>query len=211
MIASDNVDTTWDLDSSYNLEVIVSDELSSASVELILNSAAPTMSLDKNGVGILCAYDSNLGGSLQVNGKVIDGGTLLWTNNSPSSSFGSQTITLSESLDDYDCYEIIFRQSTTDVRLMTTGKIPVGSGTIMSWSTSLNFYRPTATTVSGNTITFEEGKNTNGTDNNRTIPIYIIAYKIDQLGIGMQYDKIIINGEDIIILLISKILVKFNF
>ena len=39
----------------------------------------------------------------------------------------------------------------------------------------------------------------------------IIAYKIDQLGIGMQYDKIIINGEDIIILLISKILVKFNF
>lgn len=39
----------------------------------------------------------------------------------------------------------------------------------------------------------------------------IIAYKIDQLGIGMQYDKMIINGEDIIILLLSKILVKFNF
>jgi hypothetical protein len=39
----------------------------------------------------------------------------------------------------------------------------------------------------------------------------IIAYKIDQLGIGIQYDKMIINGEDIIILLLRKILVKFNF
>ena len=71
-IASDNQDTTWDLDSSYNLEVIVSDELSSASAEFVLNSAVPTMSLDKEGIGIMCAYNSSLGGKLQVDGVPID-------------------------------------------------------------------------------------------------------------------------------------------
>ena len=71
-IASDNQDTTWDLDASYNLQVIIEDELSSTSVDLVLNSAIPTMSFDKNGVGIMCAYDSSLGGSLQVNGERID-------------------------------------------------------------------------------------------------------------------------------------------
>ena len=67
-IASDNLDTTWDLDANYNVQVIISDELSSASVDFILNSAIPTMSLDKEGVGVMCAYDSNIGGSFQVDG-----------------------------------------------------------------------------------------------------------------------------------------------
>ena len=70
-IASDNQDTTWDLDDSYNIEVTVSDELSSMSVELILASAVPTLSLDKNGVGVLCAYDNYVGGGLQVKGNPV--------------------------------------------------------------------------------------------------------------------------------------------
>ena len=70
-IASDNVDTTWDLDASYNLEVTISDELSTATIELVLNSAIPTMCLDKDGVGILCAYDSSKGGGLQIKGEPI--------------------------------------------------------------------------------------------------------------------------------------------
>ena len=68
LIASDNLDTTWDLDANYNVQVIISDELSSASVDFILNSAVPTMSLDKAGVGVMCAYDSSVGGSFQVDG-----------------------------------------------------------------------------------------------------------------------------------------------
>ena len=60
---------------------------------------------------------------------------------------------------------------------MTTGKIPVGYGTILSWNTSTNMYRPTGTTVSGNTISFEDGKTTNGVDNSTTIPTYVIGYK----------------------------------
>ena len=70
-IASNNQDTTWDLDDSYNIRVTVSDELSSASAEFILANGVPTLSLDKKGVGIMCAFDPSLGGSLQVDGKVI--------------------------------------------------------------------------------------------------------------------------------------------
>ena len=81
MIASDNLDTTWDLDASYNLELTISDELSSATIDnLVLNSAVPTLSLDKNGVGVMCAFDSQLGGYLQVNGEIVKTGIgeLLW-------------------------------------------------------------------------------------------------------------------------------------
>ena len=61
-IASDNQDTSWDLESSYNVEVTVTDELSTKTIILTLNSAIPTLSMDKNGVGIMCAYDSSKGG-----------------------------------------------------------------------------------------------------------------------------------------------------
>lgn len=101
---------------------------------------------------------------------------ILWTNSSPTSSFSAQTITLSESLDNYNYYEILFRQSNTSARIITSGKIPVGYGTILSWNTTINMYRPTGTTVSGNTISFEDGKTTNGTDNTTTIPLYVIGY-----------------------------------
>lgn len=104
-------------------------------------------------------------------------GKIVWTNSSPTSSFGAQTITLSESLSGYDFYEILFMQSTADTRMMTTGKIPVGYGTILLWFATTNFYRPTDTTVSGNTITFLDCKNgSNVIDNTRTIPMYVIAY-----------------------------------
>lgn len=106
MIASDNQDTSWDLDSSYNVQVIISDELSITTVDLILNSAIPTMSLDKNGVGIMCAYDNSIGGALQVNGKIIDSGKLLWTNPNPNNGFNPQHITLNS--DDYDILEIYY-------------------------------------------------------------------------------------------------------
>ena len=70
-IASDNQDTTWDLEASYNVRVTITDELSSVTIDLILNSAKPTLSLDKEGVGVMGAYDTSLGGYLQVNGIPI--------------------------------------------------------------------------------------------------------------------------------------------
>ena len=102
---------------------------------------------------------------------------IICANDDPTTIFPSQTITLNESLSGYDFYEILFRQSNTANRIMTSGKIPVGYGTILSWNTAINIYRPTAAIVSGNTITFEDAKTTNGVDNNTTIPLYVIGHK----------------------------------
>lgn len=98
LIASDNQDTTWDLNVSYNVEVTISDELSTTVVDFILNSAIPTMCLDKNGVGIMCAYDSSLGGYLQVGGvpiveqgigyvKYLDGTMICFGNKTGTATF----------------------------------------------------------------------------------------------------------------------------
>lgn len=71
MIASDNADTTWDLQSSYDLEITVSDALTTSITNYVLASAIPTMSLDKEGVGIMCQYDTSIGGGLQVYGEPV--------------------------------------------------------------------------------------------------------------------------------------------
>ena len=102
-------------------------------------------------------------------------GEILWTNANPTSDFASQTITLDKSLDSYNCYEIYFRQSKTTSRYFTTGKIPVGYGTILEVYGAN--YRPTGTTMSGNTIYFENASVSGATDNGYAIPIYVIGYK----------------------------------
>ena len=108
-------------------------------------------------------------------------GKVLWTNSSPTADFASQTINLSESLDNYDTYEILFLQSTSVSRMMTTGKIKVGNGTVLGLTIAFPKYRATATTVSGSSITFDDGKTINSigtgtTENSSLIPMYVIAY-----------------------------------
>ena len=99
---------------------------------------------------------------------------VLWSNPDLTSSFPAQTITLSESLNNYEYYEIIFKQSTTNERNMTSGKIPVGHGTILSYANSL---RATSSTVGGTTFAFENASNNGNADSGSIIPIYIIGYK----------------------------------
>lgn len=102
-------------------------------------------------------------------------GKSLWENPNPTASFTGQTITLSESLENYNCYEIIFKQSKTNERYFSTGKIPVGHGTILN--AYANNYRATGTSVSGNTISFEDASANGSTNNEYVIPIYVIGYK----------------------------------
>lgn len=109
-------------------------------------------------------------------------GTILWTNSNPSQNFNSQTITLNKSLDNYDRYEIIFKQGTTLERCLTTGLIPVGHGTILNYVFSYPKYRNTEETVTGNSISFENCISINSfgggvTENNSLIPLYVIGYK----------------------------------
>ena len=63
----------FDVSKSYNFRITLEDELSSTTIELTpLSSGIPNISLNKNGVGIMCNYDESLGGLLQVGGEVYN-------------------------------------------------------------------------------------------------------------------------------------------
>lgn len=76
LIRSDNADTKWDLDSSYDIKIILEDELSSVEFTMTLASATPNISLSRNGVGIMCDYDETLGGLLQIGGEPYGAGAV---------------------------------------------------------------------------------------------------------------------------------------
>ena len=103
---------------------------------------------------------------------------ILWKNDYPTTSFVGQTINLAQSLSNYDYYEILFIQSTTAQRVMSTGKIPVGYGTILHWNANTDYYRATEASVSGSSITFEDGKAGSSTSNTNTIPFMVIGYNL---------------------------------
>ena len=58
----------FDEANSYNIEVVISDELSTITYTANLGSAIPNIALHKNGVGIMGKYDPSVGGDLQVRG-----------------------------------------------------------------------------------------------------------------------------------------------
>lgn len=105
-------------------------------------------------------------------------GTLLWTNPSPTSSFASQSISLSESLENYNFYEIIYKQGNDTNRCLSSGKIPVGYGTILNYSVNTIRYRTTQESLTGSSITFSDGSVGGNTNNTTCIPLYVIGYKI---------------------------------
>lgn len=73
LVRSDNDDYTFDLQSSYDFEITISDQLSSDTFRLTpLGSAIPNLALADNGVGIMGAYNEEVGGLLQVGGQRID-------------------------------------------------------------------------------------------------------------------------------------------
>lgn len=80
LVRSDNDDYTFDLQSSYDFEITISDQLSSDTFRLTpLGSAIPNLALADNGVGIMGAYDESVGGLLQVGGQRIDYNTGIFT------------------------------------------------------------------------------------------------------------------------------------
>lgn len=73
LIAGNNEDNGFDIDSVYNIEVTVADKLSSTTYTFTLGSGIPHVAYYKDGVSIMGAYDEDLGGALQVNGVIRDG------------------------------------------------------------------------------------------------------------------------------------------
>lgn len=70
----------FNVEHSYNIEVVISDQLSSVTFTANLGSGIPNIALHKNGVGIMGKYDTSVGGLLQVGGKDIKKWTELGKN-----------------------------------------------------------------------------------------------------------------------------------
>ena len=70
LIEGDTADG-FDIGNSYNIEVLISDKLSTVMYTVNLGSGIPNIALHKNGVGIMGKYDTNEGGLLQIAGKDI--------------------------------------------------------------------------------------------------------------------------------------------
>jgi hypothetical protein len=66
-----DTDDGFSIENSYNIEVMVKDELSTATFTANLNSGIPNIALHKNGVGIMGKYDVDEGGLFQIGGKNI--------------------------------------------------------------------------------------------------------------------------------------------
>jgi len=204
LIRSDNSDTTWDLESSYDIKIILEDELSSLEFIITLASATPNISLSRNGVGIMCDYDETLGGLLQVGGEKISktlnvystsqtdtyscnyvngktDGIILYDNSSGTTS----TVPLSDSIANYDYIEIYYK--TNDNNTISSKKIyPISTSNIVcldfSYDYSGTVYHKTANVqANGTNITFLSNKEfVNFGTNNSGNYIYItrvIGYK----------------------------------
>ncbi len=61
----------FNIENSYQFEVLIEDELSSVTFTATVGSGIPNIALAKNGVGIMGKYDVEEGGLLQVGGKNI--------------------------------------------------------------------------------------------------------------------------------------------
>lgn len=96
----------FDVGHSYNIEVVITDELSSVTFTANLGSGIPNIALHKNGVGIMGKYDTSVGGLLQVGGKDIKKWTELGKN-------VSQNVSIQLPSDFYELYiEVVITNSS---------------------------------------------------------------------------------------------------
>ena len=70
LIKGDTADG-FDISDSYNIELTIEDELSTAQYSVVLISGRPNMAVAKEGVAIGRKYDTNEGGTLQIDGKSL--------------------------------------------------------------------------------------------------------------------------------------------
>lgn len=69
LVKGDTESLGFDVANSYEVEVLVEDELSSVTFTDKFSSGTPNLALAKNGVGIMGKYDEEVGGDLQIRGK----------------------------------------------------------------------------------------------------------------------------------------------
>jgi len=90
-------------------------------------------------------------------------------------------ITLSEAIENFKGYEIVFLQNNTTMRYRTTGELPMGE-TLICQNIATNQYR-LLTSISGTSLTFGDGQvideygSAPTTNNANIIPLYVYGIK----------------------------------
>ena len=108
------------------------------------------------------------------------GGTILWTNSSPTSNYGANDVTITN-LSDYDIIKIIFKRSTSssiqfEVNLYLYEAITNSVATFLDGTTQ--YLRGISANKTTNKVSFERSQIPNvGFHDDTNIPIYIIGYK----------------------------------
>ena len=76
LIAGDEGNTGFTVDNSFNIEVVVSDRLSSITFTATLGTGVPHIAIADDGIAIKQPYDTNESAVLQVNGRTVIKGNL---------------------------------------------------------------------------------------------------------------------------------------
>lgn len=72
LIKGDTEELGFDIANSYQVEVLIKDELSQIVFSATFGSGIPNIALSKNGVGVMGAYDEKVGGLFQIGGKKVN-------------------------------------------------------------------------------------------------------------------------------------------
>ena len=165
-----------------NFTLEISDLFSSVNDNMDVNKGVPTMDLGEhdlqvNGDIIIADLDGDNGAS--VKGML---GRVLWKNNSPTSVFQGQQITLRDN--DYDVLEWYFLSQQND--LVWVAKTIKGCGSQVEyfstgawdrhWTRRFNYNSDTKYTIND---CVRWNVNTSVTDNSQLILAYVIGYKTD--------------------------------
>ena len=111
-------------------------------------------------------------------------GHIVWTNPNPASNFTAQSVTLSESINNYSYAEIVYKGANNAGFTKTTGKLPIVEGLVPYLEFVSDYaYRRQVTEFSGTTITFADAMyfsnpSTSHVTNNLCIPYQIILYAL---------------------------------
>lgn len=107
--------------------------------------------------------------------------TVLWTNATPTSAFGAETIQLLDDLTNYDFYEILCRISTNVASVVSSGLIPTDSSVLVNalyWTGRQREFTPSGGNIATGT---GQAYNTYGSgpssDGSVMIPLKIIGFK----------------------------------
>lgn len=125
---------------------------------------------------------ANINGSYET---ICSKPVVLWQNPNPASTFGGQTVTLNEQIENFKYYTVVFNFSASEQYSNTFGIIPItskGFNTFTSTSgANLTVFRRLINSITGTSCSFSLNSvittSSTTTDNSRNIPLMILGYE----------------------------------